>query len=468
MNKLAMSVAIAMLMLGAAGSALACKCIGRGSFGDGFQPCASYWRSEAVFVGTAERIEFGKGDGLMTVTFAVERRLRGEVGDKVEVVTNNNTAACGYPFVQGETYVVYGRKGSDGKFQEALCGPTVLLKEAQRDLEYVAQIEAGKSGTMIYGSVQEDRQPTLEDKRTFDPVGNVEVTAKGQDSKKVYTARTDQRGFYTIPEVVPDIYQLTAALPRGMREVNRTNVWNEKFASVRLDGSRCGSGSFVVTRQGSISGKVTNFKSDAISNAWNPDPAQPFLTLLALDAENKVRRDRTPEHRWAYRPKFEFLFSTVPAGDYLLVMNPTNCPYPNNGVQRTFYPGVATERDARIITVKEGESVTLRDFRSLPLLKEKWISGVVVNPDSTPAANVEVRLRPDPAVCSNGGTRVSTDESGRFRIRSFESYLYIIDAVLPRRNGQKELYAPPVRLADIADHGSIELRLAKPPWQAGR
>ncbi len=415
----------------------ACNCAGRPQGAKGIQTCGYYWGSENVFIGLAEKVEIDREIGSMKVTFAVEKSIRGINEKIVEIFTSDNEGSCGYPFKQGERYFVYGRKGSDGKYHESLCGWTTLLKDAEEDLEYVKDIEEGKLGTRIWGSVYEDKQATLKDKRTFEPLANIEITIKSKKNK--YKTLTDEKGKYLFKDVPKDSYQVFAKLPKGYRELFVRADLTEHFAG------GCDGDNFRVTKQGSIRGRVVNFPSKEIQNPWDRDSVQqPKVSLIPLNENNEIIPNRSYEEKWAYRDKFEYFFDIVPAGNYLLAINPNNCPYPNNGVPTMLFPGVANQSEAKIITVKESENLILDDFKSLPLLKERWFSGVVLNADKTPAVNAIVRLTDayyGSGKCSNFNSEIKTDEFGKFRLKGFETYEYKIEAYGEKQNNQKQMYA---------------------------
>ncbi len=413
----------------------ACDCAGRPQGVKGVQTCGYYWGSEDVFIGLAEKVEIDKYQ--MKVTFSVEKSIRGTEAKKVEVFTSSSEASCGYPFKQGERYLVYGRKGNDGKYQESLCGPTTLLENAEDDLEYAKDIEEGKLGTRIWGNIYEDWQPTLKDKRTFEPLSNIEITIESKANKfKIFT---DEKGKYLFKDIPKDRYQVFAKLPKGYRELFVRADLTEHFAE------NCSGDYFRVTKQGSIRGRVANFPSKEIQNPWNRDSVQqPKVALIPLDENNKPISNYYFEEKWAYRDKFEYFFDVVPAGNYLLAINPNNCPYPNNGIPTMFFPGVSNLSEAKIITIKEGENLVLNKFKSLPLLKERLISGVVLNPDKTPAVNAIVRLTDanfGSGKCSNFNTETKTDEFGKFSLKGFESYEYKIEAYGEKKDNQKQIYA---------------------------
>jgi hypothetical protein len=443
------------LLIGGADNVEACSCSGRPQGVKGVQTCGYYQRSEDIFIGLAEKVEIDKEIGLMKVTFSVEKAIRGTNEKTVEVFTCSSSACCGYPFKQGERYFVYGRKDGEGKFHESLCGPTVLLKNAEDDLEYVKDIEDGKPGTRIFGSVYEDKQPTLKDQRIFDPLANIEITIKGKKLK--YKTLTDEKGNYLFKDVPKENYQVFAKLPKGYRELFVRADLTEHFAG------GCDGENFRVTRQGSIRGRVANFPSREIQNPWNRDSVQqPKVALIPLGENNEIIPNRSYEEKWAYRDKFEYFFDIVPAGNYLLTINPNNCPFPNNGVPAMFFPGTGDQSKAKIITVKEGENLVLEDFISLPLLEERLISGVVLNIDKTPAVNAVVRVTDayfGSGKCSNFNTEIKTDEFGKFRFKGFVTYLYKLEAYGVKQNNQIQKYAKGLILANDNENDEIELIL---------
>ena len=443
----------AFLFFFGASEVLACRCFGRPQSVKGIQTCGYYWGSENIFIGLAEKVEVDNETRRMKVTFSVERAIRGTAEKSIEIFTNANTASCGYPFVHGERYFVYGRKGTDGKFHEGLCGPTTLLKDAEDDLEYAKAIEEGKLGTRIYGRVYDVRQPTAKAERKAVPLAGIEITITNDN--RVFRTLTDEKGDYIFKDVPKHTYRVFAKFPKGYRELLLQEGQNERFASA------CDDVSFRITREGSIRGRVVNFPATAIKNSWDRNEVQqPKVTLIPLDENDTIISSPTYEEKWAFRDKFEYYFDFVPAGRYLLAMNPGNCPYPNNGVRPTFFPGVADQSKAKIVTVAEGEDLLLGDFRSLPLLKKRLFSGVVLNVDKTPAANVTVRLMDKEFPACNGlSVETKTDVSGRFRLQGFEGYRYKISAYAQNSKGQPRPHALPFSLPASDAVNAIQLIL---------
>jgi len=432
-------------------TARACTCEGRPQGVKGIQTCSAYWYSEAIFIGLAEKITIESGR--MRVSFSVEKPIRGVKDKTIEIFTSASTASCGYPFKEGERYFVYSRRGQDGKLREGLCGSTTLLKDAEDDLEYVKEIESGKLGSRIFGTVYEDKQRSYNDKHTFEKLAGIEVTITSNTGEKnKFKTKTDENGFYIFKEIPPDGYRVTAKFPEGLREiVTREDLINH-YAGINKDGIRCDSENFVTTRQGSIRGKVTG--SDGQISP------QQRLSLFPLDGNGNVIPYRAPEEKWADKVNNEFFFNVVPAGKYLLSINPNNCPYPTNGFPTMYFPGVADKSNSKIVIVNNGENLRLEDFRILPMLKERWFSGVVLYADKTPAANANVRLLDgNMSKCNNSHLETKTDEFGRFRVKGFETYAYQVDASTDKKQGQKQLYSKPFVIPQTGESGIIELVL---------
>ena len=109
----------------------ACSCVEDGA------PINELERSSAVFMGVAVSVrELERDDGLLsstdptTVEFDVQTVWKGAVSQPMVLTTRRWSESCGYPFVEGVTYVVYSRDGST----VSLCSRTRPFSEATEDL----------------------------------------------------------------------------------------------------------------------------------------------------------------------------------------------------------------------------------------------------------------------------------------------------------------------------------------------
>lgn len=122
--------------------AAACSCIAPPP------PAEALEASSDVFEGVVESIEVVPGDdgddgpgapgaamAGMRVTFAVVRTWKGADAERFTVWTASSSAACGYAFEQGESYLVYASDGAgDGPPQTGLCSRTAKALDAADDL----------------------------------------------------------------------------------------------------------------------------------------------------------------------------------------------------------------------------------------------------------------------------------------------------------------------------------------------
>ncbi|HEY9283959.1 MAG TPA: hypothetical protein VIP46_10950 [Pyrinomonadaceae bacterium] len=93
----------------------------------------------AVFSGKVVEIrKHGQGADMFArveAVLRVERVWKGVEGPTVSVFTSSHSAACGYGFKEGRTYLVYAHKNAEGRLSAGICGRTRRLKDAGEDLK---------------------------------------------------------------------------------------------------------------------------------------------------------------------------------------------------------------------------------------------------------------------------------------------------------------------------------------------
>jgi hypothetical protein len=97
--------------------------------------------SEAVFSG--EVAATSRHPGTATVTLRVSGSWKGPDGAMLEVKTPVGGGACGYPFKEGQEYLVYASGGRD--LEVDLCGETTPLSKAGADLTVLGNGEKPKN-----------------------------------------------------------------------------------------------------------------------------------------------------------------------------------------------------------------------------------------------------------------------------------------------------------------------------------
>ncbi len=115
----------------------ACSCMAPGS------PTEELERSSAVFEGVVTGISQREAQGVVLnevprmpaviVSFNVTRAWKGVQTETVVVETATNSAACGFSFTVGETYVVYARSEGGG-LMTGICSRTKAIANAAEDL----------------------------------------------------------------------------------------------------------------------------------------------------------------------------------------------------------------------------------------------------------------------------------------------------------------------------------------------
>ncbi len=436
-------------------TAAACTCSGPRQQ-TGFHPCTTYWKADAVFTGLVEEVSSvprttnGKPSVFNepVVRLSVAEAFRGVEGPTVEIAS---FSSCGFPFKQGQRYFVYAtRRKEDGKLSEWLCGPSVPLELAARDLAYAREMMRGESGSRIVGAVLRYEPPGVKDSAKQIPMPGIEVTLerRNEPGQTPLKTKTNSDGRYEFRGLDHGGYRVRAALPTELREWSPLENPIAHYVALREDG-RCQSDSFVVTTSSSIKGRLA-----AAEGAPLP---QQYLSLVPIDEKGREASSPNSPAVDSYRDNGGYFFRDVPSGRYLLIVNPHNKPakdYP--AYPRMYYPGVMSSDQATVVVVPQSRELNLIDFLLPPPLKERWFSGVVLFADRSPAAGARIILiDPNDRMTQTNVTEVIADEQGRFRVKGFETFPYWIDAWIDTKSNPR--YAPPVKLPTSGSVDGLEL-----------
>lgn len=433
--------------------ATACTCFGMRHL-DGYHPCMAYSGADAVFTGQVEAIRRDVDSWESVVRFSVDKAFKGVQGRTVEVYTKSSEASCGYPFSPGLRYFVYSSRDSDGKLREGLCGPTVRLDEATRDLAYARAVMGGEKGARIVGAVIKVYRDNVREYKKKSPMPGVKVWLErwNEPWKMVLRTVTDADGRYEFKGVGVGNYRVRAMLPKPGWEWTPDGNSKEHQVSISKE-THCETDSFIVTSESSITGRL-------VTPDGAPVPNQ-YMALIPLD-ENRI------EFSSIYAPTTNsfpgnghYHFRDVPPGRYLVAINPNNKPAKSDpAYPLTYYPGVMTKAQAIVVEVSGNREFILEDFKLPPPLNERWFSGTVLRADRSPAAGAKVILiDPNDRTMGTNVTEVVTDAQGKFRVKGYESFPYWIDAYIVSATQPRviEMYAPPVQLSTTGSVEGIEL-----------
>jgi hypothetical protein len=87
-----------------------------------YNVCAIIQSSTVIFAGRVVSIEPGPYPSVLDVRVAVFERYKGEPPDTVLARTTDSQAYCGFPFVLGSEYILFGGGPPEGPHFIYLCG----------------------------------------------------------------------------------------------------------------------------------------------------------------------------------------------------------------------------------------------------------------------------------------------------------------------------------------------------------
>jgi len=195
------AAALAVLVQLAPSRAAACSCMAPPP------PKESAQSSAAVFEGRVTRIEDPQGEP--KVHFQVVRSFKGPSGESIEIRTANNSAACGYGFEEGKSYLVYASEES-GALHTNLCSRTRLASEASEDMTAL-----GLGVTPFDPGAGSDQQPPPSAPAAEPGKGGCASCAVGAREASVGTAERSLGALTLL--VLAGLYRITSRRRSGSR-----------------------------------------------------------------------------------------------------------------------------------------------------------------------------------------------------------------------------------------------------------
>jgi hypothetical protein len=126
-------------------------------------PSEGLTSSFAVFTGEVTDIEKNEATrfGGREVTLRVHKVWKGEPAEELKVHTAGSSAACGYSFTKGVTYLVYAIRDDADPLRVSLCSRTAPVDQAKEDLDFlgkpahVVEAKKKKGCSAVRGSAAE-------------------------------------------------------------------------------------------------------------------------------------------------------------------------------------------------------------------------------------------------------------------------------------------------------------------------
>ena len=387
----------------------ACSCAGTQ------MPCESYWKSSAVFVGTATfskstNPKKGEHDFYSRIFhFTIDKSFRGVEGTEVEIRTGEGGGDCGYGFEIGRQYLVYAYKDDNNRLVTSICSRTRLASQAEPDFTYFRDLSNAEAGGTIFGEIKLERHG---DRSELTPLKDVKVLVTGSD--KVYEVITDEKGNYKVSGAQPGTYRVRVELPDG------TSV-HQPEQEVEVWSRGCAQASFWLEPDTRVTGKVLD--------AAGLPAADVLMELVPVaDTRNGFPSYVKTDRQGRYEMKM------VRPGRYLLGVRivgsagATYVPFP-----QTYYPGVSDESGATIITLSEGQHFEANDLVLPPRFVGTQLNGVVVDSSGQPVQGATVWLKEVQYKDSDMPYSRQTDQEGRFSFPVYEGLKYRLNAYLERK-----------------------------------
>jgi hypothetical protein len=407
--KLLMFLAFLVIGLGAV-DAPACSCAGSSA------PCEEFWEASAVFIGTViegHLVTVKEGDfehQMNAVRISIDEAFRGVEGAEIEVTTGLGGGDCGFGFRRSRQYLVYAyRDKDDQKLYTGICSRTRLISEADPDLLYIRGLSKARAGGTISGEVVHERRNETGGS-SGEPIAGVKVTIDGPQKAE---AVTDAKGAFKIEGVQPGEYTIVPAAPKGLAtrgSDRKVTVADRGCAVVHL----------WLESNARISGRVLNAQGLAVAKA----------EIMLSEADKEWYRGYV-DHAYTEEDG-EYSFKLIPEGRYVLQMRYDGMTSQTRPFPVMYYPGTPDKSQARVFTIKEGETVDL-DIKVPPLASEVEVRGQVVWPDGKPATTAHVGYMVPKDSIFYG---VKVDEAGRFSFKAYEGLTLGVSASVEVTKGK--------------------------------
>ncbi len=332
----------------------ACTCASPGP-----KACPGLGPTEVIFVGTLIDIENPApddgglgGPGLSRYHFTIDENIAGAQGSEIDIFSGRGGADCSYHFKQGQQYLVFPYRGDDSRLFATICSPTRPIDQAQAILPQLRAMRDHQRVASVYGILRSSQQPYeyVWDDRLDRILPNTRLELRSED--KTFVAVTDSNGAYAFYGVPEGEYHFAGELPENLEFAQV--ILGGPLPPLKLPTHACFESDLTALPSGRIRGRVLG-----------PDGKPLVFAAVDLFRREKYTAE-IPNGGWYEaqdRDKGYFEFQNVSPGDYVLIYNSAGRIDEDEPYQRTFYPGVADLKSAKVIHLEGGQKFDDADIR---------------------------------------------------------------------------------------------------------
>ena len=391
----------------------ACSCM------ESALPCGSL-EGSSVFIGTVQSRSDSPKEGNANqprpgydFKIAVVEAFAGVKGEEVTVRTATESAACGYLFEIGQTYLVYASATPGGGYSVSLCSRTRRISNAGDDLAFIRAAAKGQTISRVFGRVVRYALKVngqFADSEMVAPEIGVPIVARKGDFTTETT--TDGDGRFLFLDLVPGVYQIEPRWPKGLKS---------PYPARPITVERCGAGDiyFFGYTDAPLGGTVYGpagapAGKDLVVRIIKADPTDPRGARAA---------ERSTVAFTDQRGRYQF--DGLPPGRYLVGVNVFDPPLPSSPYAGTYHPAGSDMAKAVPVEVSDGQQLRI-DLRLPGRLQIKHISGVVVDEHDVLVPGATVRLSDLEFPHSLSMIHATADTAGKFEMDVIEDRSYSV------------------------------------------